>query len=76
MSTPAITVPAPHAFAGRAEEVDRYQAVKQYSLGQIAAVWAAAALPMGILAWLVAPALADRLGGAGNVPMMKAVRRP
>jgi membrane protease YdiL (CAAX protease family) len=73
MSTSAITVPAPHALAGRAEEVDRYQAVKQYSLGQIAAVWAAAAIPMGILAWFVAPALADRLGGAGNVPMMKAL---
>ncbi len=35
----------------------------QYSLGQIAAVWAAAALPMGLLAWIVAPWAADRIGG-------------
>jgi membrane protease YdiL (CAAX protease family) len=28
---------------------------------------------MGVLAWLVAPALADRLSGAGNVPMAKAL---
>lgn len=37
--------------------------VRQLSLGGVLAVWAAAALPMGALAWLVAPALADRLGG-------------
>jgi hypothetical protein len=30
--------------------VDRYEAVRQYSLGQILAVWAAAAVPMGVLA--------------------------
>src|SRR5438105_15731689 len=42
---------------------DRYEALKQYSLGKILAVWAAAAIPMGILAWIVAPWLSDRLGG-------------
>jgi membrane protease YdiL (CAAX protease family) len=31
---------------------------KQYSLLQVLAIWAAAALPMGILGWIVAPALA------------------
>ncbi len=41
----------------------RYAAVKQYSLAQILAVWAAAAVPMGLLAWVVAPWLRDRLGG-------------
>ncbi|WP_442290899.1 CPBP family intramembrane glutamic endopeptidase [Terrabacter sp. 2RAF25] len=40
----------------------------QYGLGQILAVWAAAALPMGALAWLVAPALADRLDGPASWP--------
>jgi membrane protease YdiL (CAAX protease family) len=45
------------------EEVDRYQAVRQYSLAQILAVWAAAAVPMGVLAWIVAPLLRDQLGG-------------
>jgi uncharacterized protein len=39
----------------------------------ILAVWAAAALPMAALAWLVAPALADRFTGTGIVPMFKAL---
>jgi uncharacterized protein len=47
--------------------------VPQYGPGRILAVWAAAALPMGVLAWLVAPALADRLAGPGYVPMVKAL---
>jgi uncharacterized protein len=38
-------------------------AVRQYSLGQILGVWAAAAVPMGVLAWVVAPWLRDQLGG-------------
>jgi hypothetical protein len=32
--------------------------IPQYSLGKIVWVWAAAAIPMAILGWLVAPALA------------------
>ena len=36
--------------------------VRQYSLGQIMAVWAAAAIPMGVLAWIVAPWLRDQMG--------------
>ena len=39
----------------------------------IFAVWAAAALPMAVLAWLVAPLLADRFAGDGHVPMAKAL---
>ena len=31
---------------------------RQYSRGGVLAVWAAAALPMGILSWVVAPAIA------------------
>src|SRR5512133_937073 len=45
------------------EESERYAAVQQYSLAQILAVWAAAAVPMGVLAWIVAPWLRDQLGG-------------
>jgi uncharacterized protein len=41
----------------------RYAAVRQYSLAQILAVWAAAAVPMGVLAWIAAPWLRDQLGG-------------
>jgi hypothetical protein len=37
----------------------------QLGLGGIAAVWAAAALPMGLLAWVVAPLVADHLSGPG-----------
>jgi hypothetical protein len=43
-------------------EGDRYSAVTQYSLARILAVWAAA-VPMGVLAWVVAPWLRDQLGG-------------
>jgi hypothetical protein len=34
----------------RDQEVDRYETVRQYSLAQILAVWAAATVPMGVLA--------------------------
>jgi membrane protease YdiL (CAAX protease family) len=48
-------------------------AIPQYSSRAILAIWAAAALPMAALAWLVAPVLADRFGGDGIVPMAKAL---
>jgi hypothetical protein len=47
--------------------------IPQYRLLAILAVWAAAALPMAALVWLAAPALEDHLGGAGDVPMFKAL---
>jgi len=73
MSSPTITVPAPRALPVLEEAADRYAGIRQYTLAQIIAVWAAAAIPMGILAWLVAPALEDNFAGAGNVPMAKAL---
>ncbi len=42
--------------------------IRQYSGRMIAAVWAAAALPMAFLAWVVAPWLADRLHGPNELP--------
>ena len=39
--------------------------IPQLSPRGIAAVWAAAALPMGLLAWVFAPWFADRLSGPG-----------
>jgi membrane protease YdiL (CAAX protease family) len=39
--------------------------VRQLGLAGIVAVWAAAALPMGVLAWVIAPLLADQLSGPG-----------
>ena len=73
MSSPTITVPAPRALEGLDEATDRYAGIKQYSIGQILGVWAAAAIPMAVLAWVVAPAVEDNLGGTGNVPMFKAL---
>src|SRR5512132_1621300 len=73
MSTPSIATPAVGLRAGRVDEADRYAGVKQYSLAQVLGVWAAAALPMGILAWVVAPAIKDGFSGAGNVPLIKAL---
>src|SRR5512133_1246149 len=55
---PEPVVPEPLA-----DEADRYEAVQQYSLAKIIGVWAAAAVPMGVLAWIVAPLLRDHLGG-------------
>jgi uncharacterized protein len=47
--------------------------ILQYRRRAILAVWAAAALPVAALAWLVAPALEGRFGGEGNVPLAKAL---
>ena len=47
--------------------------IPQYRRRAILAVWAAAALPMAALAWLVAPAVADQFSGEGNLPIMKAL---
>src|SRR5215831_7943783 len=47
--------------------------IPQYSRRAIAGIWAAAALPMAALSWLVAPALADHLSGEGHVPLVKAL---
>src|SRR5918911_2881144 len=47
--------------------------IPQLGRRAIFAIWAAAALPMAALAWLVAPPVADRLSGGGSVPMAKAL---
>jgi uncharacterized protein len=44
--------------------------ITQYSRRAIVAIWAAAALPMGVLAWIVAPAIAD---GRGGMPLARAL---
>lgn len=57
-------IPSPAAaLTDRGQEVDRYEPVRQYSLVHILGIWAAAAVPMGVLAWIVAPWLKDHLGG-------------
>lgn len=47
--------------------------IPQYSIPKILTVWAAAALPMAALAWLIAPALEDSFSGEENVPLVKAL---
>jgi hypothetical protein len=37
------------------QQDSRYAVVRQFSLAQILAVWAAAAIPMAVLAWVIAP---------------------
>jgi hypothetical protein len=54
------------------QEDPRYAYVRQYSLAQILAVWAAASIPMAVLAWVVAPLLGAPLGG-GDVAFIKAL---
>jgi membrane protease YdiL (CAAX protease family) len=63
VQTPDSAAPAAVVVEPLGEEVDRYAAVEQYSLRKILAVWAAAAVPMGALAWVVAPLLKDRFSG-------------
>ena len=50
---------------------DEVSAIPQYTLGQILLIWVAAAIPMGILWWLVAPALAR--GSQNPLPVLLAV---
>lgn len=69
----ASVPPAEGATPSRPDAAVSQVEIPQYSLLRILAVWAAAALPMAALAWLVAPALEDELGGEGNVPMAKAL---
>jgi uncharacterized protein len=73
------TITSPHLQTTTPEaiRVDRparsadERALPQLGLGGIIGVWAAAALPMGLLAWLVAPALADHL--SGSAPLSRAL---
>ncbi|MFC2046560.1 hypothetical protein ACFLTC_03455, partial [Chloroflexota bacterium] len=47
---------------------------KQYSLVKILAIWAAAALPMGILGWVVYPALTpDRVADPFGASVIRSI---
>jgi uncharacterized protein len=62
----AITAPGTTAAPRAATPADR-SGPRQYSLRRIAAVWAAAALPIAFLSWMLAPRLADRLDGQNQL---------
>jgi hypothetical protein len=53
--------------------VDR---IVQYTRRQIGGIWAAAALPVAALAWVVAPWLADQLDGPAALPRALLVTSP
>ena len=63
----------PSTATARADTAVSSVEIPQLRIPGIFAVWAAAALPMAALAWLAAPALADRFAGDGIVPMFKAL---
>jgi membrane protease YdiL (CAAX protease family) len=65
---PAAMRRAPSTLLDQAARPADERALPQLGLGGIIGVWAAAALPMGLLAWLVAPLLADQLSGSGGLP--------
>ena len=58
----SIAHPAIPARADAAVSVE----IPQLGKRAIFKIWAAAALPMAALAWLVAPVLADRFAGEGQ----------
>jgi uncharacterized protein len=68
VSPPTVEVAAP-----RADLAVSRVTVPQYRRPKIFAVWAAAALPMAALAWVVAPALAEQLPGEDGVAMAQAL---
>jgi membrane protease YdiL (CAAX protease family) len=73
-SQPEVSHPLTERFTPTAKDAAASKVeIPQYRRRAILAVWAAAALPMAALAWLVAPAVADRLTGEGYVPMVKAM---
>jgi uncharacterized protein len=68
-----MSVSYPLTATARSEAAVSSVEISQLRIRGIFAVWAAAALPMAVLAWLVAPVLADRFAGDGHVPMAKAL---
>src|SRR5688572_26552794 len=68
-----MSVSYPLTATARSDAAVSSVEIPQLRIRGILAVWAAAALPMAVLAWLVAPALADRFAGVGDVPMAKAL---
>jgi membrane protease YdiL (CAAX protease family) len=64
-ATHRITTPAPATTSSADRPVPAVdeRALPQLGLRGIIAVWAAAAVPMGLLAWVVAPLVADQMSG-------------
>jgi membrane protease YdiL (CAAX protease family) len=67
MNSIAIPTPARSVAAARAAPIGGTR-VPQWSVKRIGLVWAAAALPMALLAWVIAPWMAGHLDGPGRLP--------
>src|SRR2546423_10977190 len=65
-TTHRIAMPVP-ATKGHVSAPAEERTLPQLTLGGVLAVWAAAALPMALLAWFVAPRLAHHLSGPGSL---------
>ena len=68
-----MSVSLPLPIITRADAAVSSVVIPQLRLRSIVAVWAAAALPLAALAWLVASVREDRFAGSGHVPMAKAL---
>src|SRR3954447_12209916 len=66
-SSQAVRTPGP-ARPRSAATAAEPMPLPQYSLPMILAVWAGAALPMAVMAWVVAPALAGVFAGSSAWP--------
>jgi uncharacterized protein len=62
-ATQSITTPATTSSADRAAPPADERALPPLGLRGIIGVWAAAAVPMGLLVWIVAPLVDDQLSG-------------
>ena len=71
MSTFAPPAPLPAVTDARPKQSAVPRPVRQLSAAGVAGVWAAAAVPMGLLSWVVAPRLADGL--SGPAPLVQAL---
>jgi membrane protease YdiL (CAAX protease family) len=72
MQAPTIRIPrrarrTPATAVDHAAAPSDERAPRQLRLSGIVGVWAAAAVPMGLLAWVAAPLLADGLSGPGSL---------
>jgi uncharacterized protein len=64
---PSLIINAAHGEPTTARTAGAIAGADQYSLARILGIWAAAAVPMALLAWVAAPAVGDRLDwGAGQ----------
>jgi membrane protease YdiL (CAAX protease family) len=63
--TEMTTAPGRRTPSNVPEALPMPAALPQLTLGGIAAVWAAATVPMGVLVWVVAPLVAEGLSGPG-----------